>query len=512
VVDAATSDALPDGLTTGDDALAMDAAVDGSATLEDASLVDAPDVDAIVDAGLGDDRDARGMDASATDDVAPLVPRCVPGMAVACACRDGASGAQTCRPDGVFDPCACDPPAVDAGAVDAGAPPRVLELATHLGSELASRFGSTCARRSDGSVYCWGSAFLGASGPEGSNLTPTRAMGLSNIVAFAGSLCAIRRDGAALCWAVNRAVPGYRESDFLPRVVAGASDVVAGTHFHYGSCFIPNRGAPLCYGARIPGPVPSVERWAEGEALTPLDHVAGAVQFAGNRETLCARYPSGVVTCWGYGDSRLGDGLTAREATCPSLHTVPPPRETPRVDCTATPVRVVGVSDAVSLVGGASGCCAYELHFCVLRAAGRVSCWGHNGAGQLGDGTIMSRPAPVEVAGVRDAVQISATDQSSCALLRDGQVMCWGSNRYSQLGDGRTDHGMRTVGYPVFDFSPTPVRVTGLARIIHISVSGAHACALQEGGRVFCWGDNSNGQLGDDSTASSNVPVEVVFR
>ncbi|MFO0610053.1 MAG: hypothetical protein U0324_43240 [Polyangiales bacterium] len=244
-------DAQPDGLTTQDDALATDVAADGLATLEDASAADAVEVDARGDAALVDDRDAEGMDAGATDDVAPLVPRCVPGMAVACACRDGASGAQTCRPDGAFDPCVCDPPAGDAGAVDTGAPPRVLELATY--------FGSTCARRSDGSVYCWGSAYWGASGPEGSNLTPTRAMGLSNIAAFAGSLCAIRRDGAVLCWAVNRAVPGYRESDFLPRVVAGASEIVAGAHFQYGSCFIPNRGAPLCYGVRIPGPVPSVE-------------------------------------------------------------------------------------------------------------------------------------------------------------------------------------------------------------------------------------------------------------
>ncbi|MFO0610054.1 MAG: hypothetical protein U0324_43245 [Polyangiales bacterium] len=240
--------------------------------------------------------------------------------------------------------------------------------------------------------------------------------------------------------------------------------------------------------------------------------MAGTVQLAGSRETLCARYPSGIVTCWGYGDSRLGDGLTAREATCPSLHTVPPPRETPRVDCTATPVRVAGVSDAVSLVGGASDCCAFQSHFCVLRASGRVSCWGHNGAGQIGDGTITNRPAPVEVAGVRDAVQVAAAGQATCALLRDGQVMCWGANSNGQLGDGRADHGMRTEDYPVFDFSPTPVRVAGLTRIIQISVSEGHACALQEGGRVFCWGSNYDGQLGDNSTVDANVPTEVRWR
>lgn len=142
---------------------------------------------------------------------------------------------------------------------------------------------------------------------------------------------------------------------------------------------------------------------------------------------------------------------------------------------------------------------AASEHSCAIVSDGRVWCWGANGNGQLGDGTMLDRHQPVEVVGLPGAtVAVAAGDRSTCALSAAGAVTCWGYNEFGQLGIGTTTD------------TAVPTSVTGLASgVTAISARGEHTCAVTDAGAVRCWGANVNGQLGDGTHVNSDVPTEV---
>jgi alpha-tubulin suppressor-like RCC1 family protein len=137
--------------------------------------------------------------------------------------------------------------------------------------------------------------------------------------------------------------------------------------------------------------------------------------------------------------------------------------------------------------------------------AGRAAAWGDNFNGQLGNNsTVTSRvPVAVNTAGAlvgRTVTAISAGFDHSCAVA-DGRVFCWGWNRYGQLGnDSTTDSSV-----------PVAVNTAGALAgktVTAISTGAYHSCAVADG-RAFCWGGNHSGQLGNTTTTDSSVPVAV---
>ncbi|PKN45490.1 MAG: hypothetical protein CVU59_08895, partial [Deltaproteobacteria bacterium HGW-Deltaproteobacteria-17] len=137
--------------------------------------------------------------------------------------------------------------------------------------------------------------------------------------------------------------------------------------------------------------------------------------------------------------------------------------------------------------------------FCTRFDDGQIWCWGRNTAGRLGDGTTTNRPAPVQVVGLTEpAAMIAAGSGHTCAVLTDDTLWCWGDNALGQLGIGSNTS------------SSVPVQVTGLPEpVIQLMARGYHTCAVLADESLWCWGYNNNGQLGDGTTVSRNLPVPV---
>jgi alpha-tubulin suppressor-like RCC1 family protein len=139
-----------------------------------------------------------------------------------------------------------------------------------------------------------------------------------------------------------------------------------------------------------------------------------------------------------------------------------------------------------------------SLHTCAVTTKGKLLCWGSNTAGQLGNNSTTNSDVPVAVYGLTKGVKAVATGYShSCALTTKGKVWCWGDNNYGQLGDNTTTDSLK------------PVAVYGLSRVKSISTGDYTTCALTTKGTVKCWGYGANGELGNNATSNSSQPVGV---
>ncbi len=164
---------------------------------------------------------------------------------------------------------------------------------------------------------------------------------------------------------------------------------------------------------------------------------------------------------------------------------------------------------AVDGLFGASQLDAGGRHTCAVRSDTTLHCWGSNRYGQLGrpdnSGTENSNPAPAPVmlgaGALTGVVQVSAGESSTCAVLNTGRIYCFGINQYGQLGNN-TNLGTA-------DPNPAPALVAGIVDATQVSISTDHTCARRSNGTASCWGRNNYGQLGNATTNDSAAPVSA---
>jgi alpha-tubulin suppressor-like RCC1 family protein len=157
------------------------------------------------------------------------------------------------------------------------------------------------------------------------------------------------------------------------------------------------------------------------------------------------------------------------------------------VGVVTVPVPVTGITDAIAISAG-------EQHSLALRHDGRVLAWGSNQQGQFGLGitTPAQSSTPQEVPGLTNIIAIEAGTYQSLALRNDGLVFSWGQNPNGELGNP-----------PVSSNTFPPLLITNLTGVVKISAGTYHCLALRNDGTVYAWGNNSQAQLGQGSTGAA---------
>ncbi len=250
--------------------------------------------------------------------------------------------------------------------------------------------------------------------------------------------------------------------------ITGATQVSAGVAH---TCAVAG-GEVSCWGDDEDGALGDGN--TEPQPLPVAVGITGATAVSAGVRHTCALVGTGDVMCWGGNDrGQVGNGTT---------------------DPALTPQMVIVGDPVVSIATG-------SLHSCAAFMDGRVACWGANGAGQLGLDTMgMDAALPQAVTGISNAVEVVAGRNHTCARLGDGSVSCWGGNGHGQVGNG-TMTQMPT---------PTPVMLSGSVTAIGTGPSASHSCAVTDSG-ASCWGANATGQLGDGMTMDVPMPTPMTL-
>jgi len=299
--------------------------------------------------------------------------------------------------------------------------------------------------------------------------------------------CAVLDDGTVSCWGYNgdgQLGDGTTTNRSTPTQVSSFGNGRTAVAISSGTthtCALLDDGSVSCWGWNTYGQIGDGTRTLRNTPTQTSSLGTGrtAVAISSGFWHTCAILDDSSVSCWGNnGDGRLGDGTMMG-------------RNTP------TPTSSLGTGrTAVAISSGG-------YHTCAILDDATVSCWGANGDGRLGDGTPTQRNTPAQISSLgtgRTAVAISSGLYHTCAILDDASVSCWGGNSVGQLGDGTTTHR----------YTPTQISSLGTGRTaVAISSGAAHTCAILDDASVSCWGNNAQGQLGDETTTDRGTPTQT---
>jgi len=354
--------------------------------------------------------------------------------------------------------------------------------------QITTSGSHTCALTARGQAYCWGENSDGKLG-DGTTTSsgvngPQAVIGglrFASISAGQDHTCALTTTGRAYCWGANSdgKLGDGTLTDSLengPQAVIGGrnfSSISAGDEF---TCAVTARGQAYCWGDNYEGILGDGTGTSSG--VKGPQAVIGGLNFSSisaGDDHVCALTARGQAYCWGANNNgELGDGTTTGSGV-------------------NGPQAVIGNQRFASLNVSRDWASNFT---CGLTANGKAYCWGANGNGELGDGTLTDslENGPQAVIGGLRFASINPGADHTCAITARGQAYCWGANSDGKLGDGTTTSS-EVNG---------PQAVIGGLRFTSIRGGGTHTCALTARGQAYCWGENGNGQLGDGATADSD--------
>ena len=319
-----------------------------------------------------------------------------------------------------------------------------------LANQFSSGYYHACVIASDNKLYCWGRNHRGQLG-NNSMVDSSRPVAVNMTGVLAGKT--------------------------IKQISTGA----------YHTCVVASDDNAYCWGENMKGQLGN-NSTANSSVPVKVD-TSGALagktikQISTGHYHTCAVASDDKIYCWGENNNgELGNGST--------------------VD-SRVPV-------AVNMTGVLAGKTIKQMsvgtyNTCVIASDDKVYCWGSNAYGQVGNNSLTDSNVPVAVntTGVlagKTIKQISVGHHRACVIASDDKMYCWGNNMGGALGNGSTADS----------HIPVSVNMSGVLAgkvIRRISIGAFHTCAYASDNKIYCWGSNNYGQLGNNSTANSGVPV-----
>lgn len=342
----------------------------------------------------------------------------------------------------------------------------------------------SCGLKANGTVMCWGYNGEGQLGIGDSytrsSLVPVDVPGVTNAVAIAAgsnNTCVILRDGSLSCWGYGFFGDGNGlYVRWSAGVIPGMRDVTQIAMSNRGSCIYNKYNQLICWGENTGGN--SSEYWLSSDGagyvlwprLITTDAFTNiAIRNVDRQRRTCLQRTDGRVTCIGVNtDNSLGLGFTS-----PSNH---------------NGFSVVGLGNFVrKFAMGANGGCA-------ILTDKTVSCWG-SFAGAY-EPTARNIPMPEPMTDV-----YGSTNQRYWLKGESGKIYAVGDNWGSALGVNSNVNP-----WNIITEVPEIYGATRVAGADHM-----HGCAVLANGRIKCWGQNPQGQLGNGTQTSTYAPVNIAL-
>ena len=261
------------------------------------------------------------------------------------------------------------------------------------------------------------------------------------------------------------------------------------------NCFIDKKGKVYTWGANDSGQLgngttddSSVPICISDVADSPLKgkNIVDIYSLGGR---IIAKDSKGNLYTWGYNyNGRLGNGTTTNSSMPICIS-----------DIEGSPLKEKNVVDVYEK----------DLTVIVKDSNGKLYSWGENYSGQLGNGTTENSSMPVCISDIegsplngKDIVDVYADYSTMIVKDSDGKLYSWGYNGYGQLGDGKTTDSSMPICISNIENSPLKGK-----NIVDVHNYGSTIIAKDSNGKLYTWGYNTSGQLGNGTTTNSSMPI-----
>ncbi len=414
----------------------------------------------------------------------------------------------------------------EIGIANADDAPRLVTVPDVAATKIAAGGGFTCILDQAGQASCWGRSLaerFGADDPA-TSAVPALQGGpeFSELSAGQESVCGIARDSAVYCWGSSLYDRETRSDFERPGQISSEFefvDVSTGKDF---ACAVATNSLVFCWGSNYRARMGIGGHSSDPSTVREVTLVNTTEEFASvsaGALHACGLTSAGHLRCWG----REHHGATGRG----------------ELGYRTSPVPILSELKFVEISAG-------EYHSCGITSEGRVSCWGRDSYQAIGIQGSDEQPVPVVLADFDDASVIESVNSRNCVIDSSGAAFCWGDDSYGTLGNGRDVGDTETPGPVLGGLSFAAISMSRYAtcgvttdsqgacwgregylgadvgqvseptilelhpEYVDVAVGTTHGCGLDLTGKVHCWGDGSQGQLGQGSRSDSAfVPLPV---